>query len=192
METSAVMLYLLKEFDKNDVFGFKDEFERSQCLQWLFFWHGSVRSPHFVLRWLDGDADRCQGQPIEGQLNWFGKLAPQKDQCKVLDSMSFSLLTVTIVAIDRFKIETLRIFGVLELQLSGKHTGEEKHYLSGNGKGKYSVADIAAWRKFFFALSFTAENSQLGCRDTISRARSATSRWQNFHICWDGLRELDR
>jgi len=42
METSAELLYLLKEFDKQDAFGFKDEFERNQCLQWLFFWHGSV------------------------------------------------------------------------------------------------------------------------------------------------------
>jgi len=42
METSAIMLYLLKEYDSKDAFGFKDELERNQCLQWLFFWHGSV------------------------------------------------------------------------------------------------------------------------------------------------------
>jgi len=71
METSAIMLYLLKEYDSKDTFGFKDDLERSQCLQWLFFWHGS-------------------GQPIEGQLNWFGKLAPEKDE----------------FAINRFKKET--------------------------------------------------------------------------------------
>lgn len=41
METSAEMLYLLKTADKNDTFGFKDELERNQCLQWTFFWHGS-------------------------------------------------------------------------------------------------------------------------------------------------------
>lgn len=46
METSAELLYLLKEHDKNDVFGFKDDYERNQCLQWLFFWHGSVRLKH--------------------------------------------------------------------------------------------------------------------------------------------------
>jgi glutathione S-transferase len=39
METSAELLYLLKEYDAKDVFGFK----RSQCPQWLLFWHGSVR-----------------------------------------------------------------------------------------------------------------------------------------------------
>lgn len=49
METSAELLYLLKEFDREDRFGFKDEFERSQCLQWLFFWHGSVCLPAFDL-----------------------------------------------------------------------------------------------------------------------------------------------
>jgi glutathione S-transferase len=42
IETSAQLLYLLKEYDSKDIFGFKDEYERSQCLQWLFFWHGSV------------------------------------------------------------------------------------------------------------------------------------------------------
>lgn len=37
------------------------------------------------------------------------------------------------------------MFGVLELQLSGKYTGEAKEYLAGKGKGKYSVADIGTW-----------------------------------------------
>ncbi|KAH6672228.1 glutathione S-transferase [Halenospora varia] len=110
METSAELLYLLKEFDKEDAFGFKDELERNQCLQWLFFWHGS-------------------GAPIEGQLNWFGKMAPEKNE----------------MALTRFKNEALRVFGVLEIHLSGKHTGEERDYLAGNGRGRYSVADIGTW-----------------------------------------------
>lgn len=46
METSAELLYLLKEFDTKDTFGFKDELERNECLQWLFFYHGSVRLNH--------------------------------------------------------------------------------------------------------------------------------------------------
>jgi glutathione S-transferase len=29
--------------------------------------------------------------------------------------------------------------------LSGKYTGEEREYLAGKGKGKYSVADIGTW-----------------------------------------------
>lgn len=41
-ETSAELLYLLKEYDVRDEFGFKDDLERNQCLQWLFFWHGCV------------------------------------------------------------------------------------------------------------------------------------------------------
>lgn len=49
------------------------------------------------------------------------------------------------VAINRFKNETLRVFGVLEIRLSGKYTGEPRDWLAGNGKGKYSVADIKTW-----------------------------------------------
>ena len=41
METSAEMLYLLKHVDKKDEFGFTDDRERSEALQWMFFWHGS-------------------------------------------------------------------------------------------------------------------------------------------------------
>ncbi|KAL9135507.1 MAG: hypothetical protein Q9175_003309 [Cornicularia normoerica] len=110
METSAELLYLLKFADKNDVFGFKDELERSQALQWLFFWHGS-------------------GAPYQGQMNHFGRFAKEKIP----------------YAIDRFRNETLRVYGVLEIQLSGKYTGEPREYLAGNGKGKYSVADIGTW-----------------------------------------------
>lgn len=59
METSAELLYLLKFADKDDVFGFKDELERSEALQWLFFWHGS-------------------GAPIQGQLVYFSKFSKEK------------------------------------------------------------------------------------------------------------------
>jgi len=48
-------------------------------------------------------------------------------------------------AIDRFKNESLRVFGVLEIRLSGKYTGEPREYLAGKGKGKYTIADIKAW-----------------------------------------------
>lgn len=48
-------------------------------------------------------------------------------------------------AIERFKNETLRVYGVLEIQLSGKYTGEPREYLAGPNKGKYSVADIGTW-----------------------------------------------
>ncbi|KAK5046558.1 hypothetical protein LTR16_011249, partial [Cryomyces antarcticus] len=83
METSAELLYLLKFADKDDKFGFKDELERNEALQWLFFWHGS-------------------GAPYQGQLNHFGKFAKDKIP----------------YAIERFKNETLRVYGVLEIRLS--------------------------------------------------------------------------
>jgi len=110
METSAELLYLLKFADKEDKFGFKDELERNECLQWLFFWHGS-------------------GAPYQGQVNHFTRAAPEKIP----------------YAITRFKNETLRVYGVLEIRLSGKYTGSPREYLAGKGKGKYSVADIGTW-----------------------------------------------
>ena len=61
-ETSAEILYLLKFADKEDKFGFKDELERNQCLQWMFFWHGS-------------------GAPYQGQVNHFSRAAPEKIPC---------------------------------------------------------------------------------------------------------------
>ncbi|KAK4615795.1 Disulfide-bond oxidoreductase [Fulvia fulva] len=109
-ETSAELFYLLKFADKQDKFGFSDDLERNQALQWTFFWHGS-------------------GAPYQGQVNHFTRVAPEKIE----------------YAINRFKNETLRVFGVLEIHLSGKYTGEVKEYLAGNGKGKYSVADIKTW-----------------------------------------------
>jgi len=108
METSAQLLYLLK-FDKDHKFGFKDELEQSELLQWLFFWHGS-------------------GAPYQGNLGFFRRAAEQ---------LPF--------AIERFRKETARVFGVLEIRLSGKYTGEPREYLAGKGKGKYSVADIGTW-----------------------------------------------
>ena len=53
--------------------------------------------------------------------------------------------TLYVDAIDRFRKETLRNFGVLEIHLSGKFTGTPRHYLAGHGVGKYSVADIGTW-----------------------------------------------
>ena len=58
-----------------------------------------------------------------------------------------STTDVRAVAINRFKKETLHVFGVLEIHLSGKFTGEPRDYLAGNGKGKYSVADMGTWRE---------------------------------------------
>lgn len=109
-ETSAEMFYLLKYADKEDKFGFKDELERNEAIQWTFFWHGS-------------------GAPYQGQVNHFSKAAPEKIE----------------YAINRFKKETLRVYGVLEIHLSGKYSGQPKEYLAGSGKGKYSIADMKTW-----------------------------------------------
>jgi glutathione S-transferase len=37
------------------------------------------------------------------------------------------------------------VYGVLELHLSGKFTGEPREFLAGNDRGKYSVADMKTW-----------------------------------------------
>ena len=129
METSAEMFYLLKFYDKNDEFGFKDEIERIDCLQWTFFWHGS-------------------GAPYQGQVNHFTRAAKEKIPCECTSSPKIKNYTeeeellTRADAIERYRNETLRVFGVLEIQLSGKYTGEPKDYLAGKGKGKYSVADM--------------------------------------------------
>jgi glutathione S-transferase len=68
------------------------------------------------------------GAPYMGNTGYF-KRAAEKSQ----------------FAIDRFKNESLRVFGVLEIRLSGKYTGEPRDYLAGNGKGKYTIADMGTW-----------------------------------------------
>lgn len=39
----------------------------------------------------------------------------------------------------------MRVLGVLEIHLSGKYTGQQRDYLAGKDKGKYSIADIGTW-----------------------------------------------
>ncbi|KAJ5553825.1 hypothetical protein N7513_003784 [Penicillium frequentans] len=110
MESSAELLYLVETVDKDNHFSFSDGKEQSQMMQWLIFWHAS-------------------GQPNQGQLNHFGRFAPEQIP----------------YAIERFKAETLRVYNVLELHLSGCLTGEPREYLAGNGLGKFSIADINAY-----------------------------------------------
>jgi len=69
------------------------------------------------------------GAPYQGQVHHFSKAAPEKIP----------------YAITRFRNEVLRVFGVLEIHLSGKFADEPREYLAGKGKGKYSVADIKTW-----------------------------------------------
>lgn len=65
IETSAQLLYLLKFYDQDDTFGFTDELDRNEALQWLFFWHGG-------------------GAPYQGQVNHFTRAAPEKIPCTLL------------------------------------------------------------------------------------------------------------
>jgi glutathione S-transferase len=69
------------------------------------------------------------GAPYQGQTNHFLRAAPEKIP----------------YAIQRFHNETLRVYGVLEIRLSGKYTGQPRDYLAGKGKGKYSLAEIGTW-----------------------------------------------
>ncbi|KAH8905279.1 glutathione S-transferase [Coniochaeta sp. PMI_546] len=50
-ESSAILVYLQEQHDKDNIFGFGNSAERSQALQWLFFWHAA--------------------SPIRGQLSHF-------------------------------------------------------------------------------------------------------------------------
>ncbi|KAG4417812.1 hypothetical protein IFR04_009020 [Cadophora malorum] len=68
------------------------------------------------------------GAPYQGNLSFFRRAQEQS---------SF--------AISRFRKETFRVFGVLELQLSGKYTGQPKNFRAGKGAGKYTIADIGTW-----------------------------------------------
>ncbi|KAL2061369.1 hypothetical protein VTL71DRAFT_7642 [Oculimacula yallundae] len=74
---------------------------------------------------------QASGQPYQAQNNHFSRSAPEKIP----------------YAISRFRTETLRIYNVLELRLSGRCplNGSPREYLAGMGKGKYTIADIGAW-----------------------------------------------
>ena len=128
---------------------------RRECFAFLSGW--SIRGFLF--------ADLPNGYRYQGQVHHFAKFAKEKIPCAyylpfsssirrtpmpLSQLLTFSMLTDAILlkkpdAIERFRNETLRVFGVLEIQLSGKYTGEPRDYLAGNGKGKYSVADIGTW-----------------------------------------------
>jgi glutathione S-transferase len=143
-ETSAELLYLEKKYDKDNKFGFKDDLERNEALQWLFFWHGSgapYQGQVSNTRILNELCSSCTNN--HAQVHHFTRAAPEKLE----------------YAINRFRNETLRVFGVLEIRLSGKYTGEPRDYLAGKGKGKYSVADIGTypWIAIWEFSGFTEE-----------------------------------
>lgn len=61
-ESSAILSYLQETHDLRNVFGFESTPERSQALQWLFFWHSSG--------------------PVQGHTRHFVKGAPEPTPCK--------------------------------------------------------------------------------------------------------------
>lgn len=67
---------------------------------------------------------------------------PLPGVCRLGRNKDLSLVTD---AIDHFRNEMMRLIGSLEIRLSGKYTGEAREYLAGNGRGKYSIADIETW-----------------------------------------------
>ncbi|KAJ6072289.1 hypothetical protein N7467_010374 [Penicillium canescens] len=71
----------------------------------------------------------ASGQPNQGQPNHFGRFAPEQIP----------------YAFEWFKAETLRVYNVLELYLSGQLTCQPREYFAGNGLGKFSIADINAY-----------------------------------------------
>lgn len=68
-----------------------------------------------------------------------------KASCPTHNLQDSDFIFALLDAISRFRNETLHVFGVLEIRLSGKYTGEPRDYLAGRGKGKYSIADIKTW-----------------------------------------------
>ncbi|KAL7781005.1 glutathione S-transferase [Trichoderma afarasin] len=42
IESSAILIYLQENYDERNVFGFDSAHEKSQAIQWLFFWHSSA------------------------------------------------------------------------------------------------------------------------------------------------------
>ncbi|RYP09611.1 hypothetical protein DL764_001153 [Monosporascus ibericus] len=95
---------------------------------------------------------------LQWLLFWHGSGGPYQGQ-----AIHFTRATEKIkYAIDRFRNETLRVFGVLEIRLSGKYTGEPRDYLAGKGKGKYSIADIRTfpWVNVWEMSGFTRQEME--------------------------------
>ncbi|KAJ6495139.1 glutathione S-transferase [Mycena sanguinolenta] len=104
------------------------------------------------------------GAPYFGNLFYFLRNAPDNE-----------------FAINRFRNETLRVYGVLEIRLSGIYTEDKqaREYLVGAGKGNYSIADIKAWTWIqHWAMRFTQDDvkdfqhllswvERIGARDAV-------------------------
>ncbi|RDW60567.1 putative glutathione s-transferase protein [Coleophoma cylindrospora] len=82
-----------------------------------------------------------QSELLQWLIFWHGSGAPYQGNLRFFRCAQEQ----STFAIERFRNETYRVFGVLELQLSGKYTGQPKEFLAGNGKGKFTIADMGTW-----------------------------------------------
>ena len=122
-ESGAILLYLTTHHDATHRLSFPatDPAAQSEMLQWLFWAHGGLG-------------------PMQGQANHFARYAPKRVE----------------YAVQRYANETRRLYGVLEARLQqqqqsgggggeGDGEGGAREFLAGPGKGKFTVADIAAF-----------------------------------------------
>jgi len=115
--------------------------------------------------------------PMQGQYNHFGRYAKEKLP----------------YAIKRYHDETLRLYSVLDDQLSGKYTGEPKRdYLAGKGVGKYSWADMnmIGWVGGYATSGITDEEMKEypSLVEWIERVKSrpaAVKGWNNYNKSLD-------
>jgi len=101
MESGAILLYLAKKVDKDNAFGFSDDLERSECIQWLFWMNAGLG-------------------PMQGQFNHFNKFAKEKIPyaIKRYHDETFRLLDVLEIQLSG------RYSGVKKEYLAGKGSGK--------------------------------------------------------------------
>ncbi|KAL6795917.1 glutathione S-transferase [Trichoderma sp. SZMC 28013] len=57
IESSAILIYLQEKYDERNVFGFGSAHEKSQVIQWLFFWHSSAPVQGHARHFMKGTAE---------------------------------------------------------------------------------------------------------------------------------------
>jgi glutathione S-transferase len=121
-EGFAILTYLTRHYDPEHKFSFTDPDDVSRAEQWIAWQTGGL-----VRQWKNNmdleklRADSKQG-PMMGQANHF-RFAKERFP----------------YAIQRYVGESERLFGVLDIQL------QDRDYLVGPARGKYSIADISSF-----------------------------------------------
>ncbi|KAJ4856090.1 hypothetical protein T069G_09458 [Trichoderma breve] len=57
IESSAILIYLQEKYDERNVFGFDSAHQKSQAIQWLFFWHSSAPVQGHARHFMKGTAE---------------------------------------------------------------------------------------------------------------------------------------